>query len=173
MRTTSVFITGCRGEAIVCCPKCGGRALLDEPFAFYPPGIIPAQLVAQAHTWGQRLVVEKYPSVVKWPHLERGQGYVHKRGVVKCLGCHHIEAHDIAWPDEAYYKWDIRGQTLWACNREHAQVLLDFLGSKGRDASRHPGYVRSLRKLPKEFISAKVRDDIVKAISRTLESESV
>ena len=90
-------------------------------------------------------------------------------GVVNCRQCYHLDVHDISWPDEAYFRWDIRGHTLWACNREHAQVLLAFLGSKERDPSRFPGYVKSLRKVPKEFISAKVRDDIVKAITRTLE----
>ena len=145
--------------------------MLDQPFAFYSPGTIPAPLMAQAQPWGQRMVVEKYPSVVKWVQPEKGHGYIHRRGVVRCLACHHVDLHDIAWPDEAYYRWNIRGHTLWACNREHAQVLLAFLGSKERDPSRFPGYVKSLRKLPSEFISTKVRDDIVKAISRTLKSE--
>jgi len=164
------LISGCPGETVVRCPKCGGEALMDEPFAFYNSGRVPPELLVHAQQWGHRMVVEKYPSLAKWVPPEKGRGYLHKRGVVKCRRCHHVDVHDISWPDEAYYKWDIRGNTLWACNREHAQVLLAFLGSKERDPSRFPGYVKSLRKLPKEFISAKARDDIVKAITRTLEN---
>jgi hypothetical protein len=144
---------------------------LDDPFDFYSAKSIPPDLMANAHSWGEKLVVEKYPSVMKWVKPARGQGYTHRRGVVRCIDCHHLGAHDISWPDDAYYKWDIRGHNLWACNREHAQVLLEFLGSKDRDETRLPAYEKSLRKLPTEFITAKVRDDIVKAITRTLENE--
>src|SRR4051812_26037825 len=126
------LITGCPDETMVRCPKCGGRALLDDPFAFYSAKTVPAELAANAYKWGGRLVVEKYPSTIKWVEPPTGQGYPHRRGVVRCLACHYLGAHDLSWPDDAYYKWDIRGHTLWACNREHAQVLLAFLGSKER-----------------------------------------
>ncbi len=168
----SSFITGCIGESIVRCPVCGGKALLDDPFEFYSVTAgLSEELSQRAQQWGGWLVVERYPSVIKWVEPGKGVGYEHRRGVIKCLACHNVKAENVSWPDDAYYRWDIRGNTLWACNREHAEVLLAFLGSKERDESHFPGYEKSLRKLPTEFISAKVREDIVKAISRTLEAE--
>jgi hypothetical protein len=79
--------------------------------------------------------------------------------------------HDLRWPDDAYYSWDTRGHILWARHRAHAEALLGFIASKERDERRYPGYERALSRLPGEFIVAKVRDDVVRAITRTLEEE--
>ncbi len=168
------LITGCTGESVVRCRKCGGHAMVGDPFSFY--GVkqakdLPPEVLERAHSWSGRLVVENYPSVVSWIAPKKRQGYTHGLGVVRCMACYHQEARDISWPADAYYKWEIRGNTLWAYNLEHARVLLAFIASNERDENRFPGYEKSLRKLPTEFITAKVRDDVVKAISRTLGAE--
>ncbi|MEO8289252.1 MAG: hypothetical protein ABI670_22830 [Chloroflexota bacterium] len=162
-------LTGCMGDPVVRCPICAGYAQVDDPFSFYSAKkALPDGIEGPSHVWGGRLVVEKYPSVAKWTTPEKGEGYKHNKGVVRCAVCHHIGLHEISWPNDAYYRWDIRGNTLWACNREHAEAILSFLSSKERDETRYPGFEKSLRKLPTEFITAKVRDDVVKAITRTL-----
>jgi hypothetical protein len=154
------------------CPRCAACAVFDTPFEFYLPNdILPEAEVRPTHQWGQRLVIEKYPSVLKWlPPYEKWYEGWPKTGVVKCTNCHLVAAHELTWPDEAYYQWDIRGYRLWAWSQKHARILLAFLGNMERDPERFPGYQLMLRKLPKEVTSAKVRDLIVKEISRTLEN---
>jgi hypothetical protein len=90
------------------------------------------------------------------------------KGVVKCEHCHLVDAHDLAWPEDAYYQWEIRGHTLWAWSFEHAVVLRDYIGSDDRDAAKYRGYGYDLRRVPKEFLTAKVRAEAVKRISQSL-----
>ncbi len=117
---------------------------------------------------GDVVVLEKYPSVLTWPSVKFGKEYdPQKDMVIKCAQCHLTTAHKLMWPDDAYFQWDIRGRTLWAWNGEHARALLQFIGGTERDETQF-SYGWSLRKLPTEFISAKVRDLVVKKISDTL-----
>jgi hypothetical protein len=156
--------------AIVRCRVCGGRAVLDAPFEFFSARDgLPEGEDRPAHHWNGWLVIEKHPSTARWIEPAPGQDYSQFLGVARCAMCHAQYAYEVLWPADAYYQWNIRGHTLWAYNRDHARALLEFITSKERDETRFPLYSRSLRKLPTEFITAKVRDDIVKAISRTLE----
>jgi len=74
------------------------------------------------------------------------------------------------WPDDAYYQWDIRGRTLWAWSAEHALVLRDYLRSNDRDPEKYGEYAGALRHMPKDFLTAKVRDEAVKRISASFMS---
>ena len=94
-----------------------------------------------------------------------------RQGVVKCPHCYLLIKHRLEWPADAYYQWDIRGVTLWAWCTEHACVLLGFLAASERDVARFPGW--GLHKLPREIISAKNRDEVVKRITATLQREGV
>jgi hypothetical protein len=116
-------------------------------------------------------VVEKHPLIAKWVAPDDGRSYEKPLGVALCSSCYAKYAYEVSWPADAYYQWNIRGHTLWAFNHDHARVLLEFIASKERDEMRFPRYRHSLRKLPTEFIIAKVRDDVVRAISRTLEAD--
>jgi len=71
-------------------------------------------------------------------------------------------------PDDAFYRWIIRGVTCWAWSRDHADILLQFLRSADRDPLRYPHYRRSLQRLPRTVLLAKNRDVVVKAITRSL-----
>jgi len=158
--------------ASVHCRKCGELATLDTPFEFYRAREgLPESETRPAHRWNGWLVVEKHPLIAKWVAPEDGQSYDRPLGVVLCSSCYAKYAYEVSWPADAYFQWDIRGHILWAYNREHARVLLEFIGSKERDEMRYPRYRDSLRKLPSELISAKVRDDVIKAIKRTLATE--
>ena len=128
-------------------------------------------------------MIEKYPNVLAWvPPRQQSNQVLYRwpggpswqagtwpvKGVVKCEHCHLIGVHDLAWPRDAYYQWEIRGHTLWAWSSEHAVVLRDYIGSDDRDASRYGEYAHALRHLPKEFLTAKVRSEAVKRISQSL-----
>jgi len=164
------------------CPSCDGLAIFDEPFSFLssrrdetPPHGLPA------HEWGGWLVVEKYPNLLPWkapygshqtivfsePHARNGEYVYHHTGVVRCGECFWSGVHKLNWPADAYYRWEIRGHVLWAWSAEHARALLEYIGSKHREAGDSP-YARNLIRLPKEFLDAKVREIIVKRIRATL-----
>jgi hypothetical protein len=146
--------------------------VLDAPFEFYSVrGGLPGGETRPAHKWNGWLIIEKHPSIARWVAPGPGQNYARYLGVTQCRECHAQYAYEVSWPDDAYFQWEIRGHTLWACNREHAQVLLEFISSKVREPHHFPGYEKSLTKLPTEFIGSKVRDDVIKAITRTLENE--
>jgi hypothetical protein len=175
--------TGRPEQFTIRCPRCGGRAIFDEPFEFYAERKgVPDSKGRPIYRWGGWYVVEKYPAILPWaPPRGSGQflssrsgkdtgGYTpHEKGVVRCLRCHHVAVHALSWPNDAYYHWDIRGFTLWAWSREHDQILLEYLGGTERDPRKYPGW--KLGKLPQQVISAKVRDTVVKQISRTLLAE--
>ncbi len=168
-------------EFSIHCTRCGGHAIFDEPFDFYPERKgLPLAEGRPVHRWGGRFVVEKYPSILPWvppkgyqqalsSHVaEEGSGvYVmHRTGVMKCTDCHRVAVHALQWPTDAYYQWNIRGHILWAWSREHAQVLLDYLGGTERDPNKILWW--RVSKLPQAVIAAKVRDNVVKQITRTL-----
>jgi len=74
---------------------------------------------------------------------------------------HEWQEHTLAWPDDAYWSWDIRGAVLWAWDIDHARRILEYIG--GINRSRPASY--DLRHIPKEFLTAKVRELAVKRIS--------
>jgi hypothetical protein len=167
---TISYMRGMPGPLNLRCPRCRGKAEYDLPFDLYaaakgqPPGE-----ERRLHRWGGWLIAEKYPSVKPWEGAP--DGISESDGIVKCGECHFIGEHRLRWPDDAYYRWEIRGNTLWAFNSEHARVLGEFLGGKERDVTRFPHYATTLMKIPGEFLSAKVRDQIAKEIEATLRKE--
>ena len=183
LRWTGMSWTGWPEQFDICCPRCDKCALFDEPFAFYRKGDAIAAGEHPIHRWGPSQVVERYPSVISWVSPEgrywglsfhsapegSGNYAVLKRGVVRCSRCHLVAVHELSWPRDAYWQWDIRGYILWAWSAAHARALREFLGSAERDAAAFPEFARSLRRLPKEVLSAKVRALIVKRISRSLD----
>jgi hypothetical protein len=166
-----------RAHLHVLCPRCGKRAVFEQPFDFLTEQ--PRDELRPTHQWGGWYVVEKYPHVLAWVPPKQSQqvlywragleslGASSVRGVLKCEQCHLVAPHDLAWPDDAYYRWDVRGHTLWAWSAEHAVALRDYLASEDRDRARYGEFAGFLRELPKEFLTAKVRDEAVKRISRS------
>lgn len=164
------YMNGIPGPLNVRCPRCGGKAEYDLPFDLYVAAKgQPPDEVRILHRWGGWLVAEKYPSVKRWSGAT--EGISESDGVIKCGECHFVGEHRLRWPLDAYYQWEIRGNTLWAFNAEHARVLVEFLGGKERDVTRFPQYARSLMEVPGVFLSSKLRDDIARAIEATLRHE--
>lgn len=154
------------------CPRCGGPARWEEPFEFISGArraAISADAAVTLKPWGGWRVREKFPSLVAWRAPRGGAGYqLYRDGVVLCDSCHHAGTHRLCWPADALFGWSIRGQPLWAHNREHARVLLHYLGSALRDPSRYPRYASRLRKLPATAIAARNRERIIRLIQTTL-----
>jgi hypothetical protein len=142
----------------------GGRwALLDDD--------MPHLEGRSYYLSGTTLVFEKYPHLMHKDAFN-SERYGNANGfVVKCYSCHLVDAHAVNWPEDAYFQWDIRGHILWAFNREHATVLLEFIRSDERDETQFGYHSKNLRRLPTHFIAANMRDLIVKEISATLKME--
>ncbi len=85
-----------------------------------------------------------------------------------CGGCGAFGDRTISWPQDAYLSCEIRGERLWAWNREHLVAIRDFVASRHRDWKGHPGHAIELLHLPTHFLHAKHRDDVVAAIGRLL-----
>lgn len=162
------------------CPRCSGRAWFDEPYEFVSKRARPAD-ADQLHQWGGWLVREKYPSVLPWKPPPGSQQSLYTsperlpdghrfrdRGVLRCGECHNVTAHELRWPEDAYFQWTVRGERLWAWNREHAQALRQYLESTQREPARYGLYARSLRELPARILDARARTAIVRKIHQTL-----
>jgi len=94
---------------------------------------------------------------------------VAERGITQCSCCHEARVHDMHWPEDAFWRWEIRGRVLWAFSREHAQVLREFISrSHRKPADFGVEFAGFLANLPAEFLHAQVRDEIVKRIEKSL-----
>ena len=163
----------------ICCPSCGNRALFHEPFEFI--GTKGDLAGRPYHEWGSWKVVELFPSTFKWvppktssQYLRGGGNNGHggypllHRGLYQCDHCHNNLKHILDWPNDAFWSWEIRGSQLWAWDMNHAQRILDYI----KPVSRTRTYSYDLRCIPKEFLAAKVRELIVKRITRSLENKT-
>ena len=90
-------------------------------------------------------------------------------GGVECLECGLRRKHALVWPDEALYQVEFRRNTLWAFDRESALDIRDFIASSERNRAAFK-WSSLLLHIPKEFLAAKARDEIVKRLNRLLVS---
>lgn len=159
------------------CPDCGELAKFEEPFEFFSKNAVRPDETRPMHQWGGWIVLERFPSQVKWKapsgssqYLrgggDRGNGGypLHTNGLVQCSHCHSNRKHKLNWPNDAYYQWKIRGELLWAWDKEHAQIILNFVKKSIRPSRRS----FSLKYIPSHFLSAKVRDLVVKKMERSV-----
>jgi len=158
------------------CPECGGLAKFEEPFEFLSPKTVGADDTRPRHKWGGWVVVERFPSQFTWkapstqPYLrgggDNGQiGYpLLTYGLVQCPNCHANTKHKLHWPHDAYWQWDIRGKLLWAWDRDHAEAILAYVKATIRPP-RHSCY---LRYISTHFLSAQVRDLVVRKMESSL-----
>jgi hypothetical protein len=162
----------------ITCPRCGAVAAFHEPFEFVTTGAVDDD--RPRHQWGGWTVIELFPSMFRWKapgasaHYLRhgggqGGGYpVLTYGLLQCSSCHVAARHRLRWPDDAYWKWQIRGNVLWAWDRKHATAILRFVSAKIRPARISP----RLRHIPTVFLTAANRDEVVRKIRARLPRES-
>ena len=159
------------------CPDCEGFATFHEPFEFHssaswePDG-------RPEHRWGGWVVIEKFPGTSQWeppkssqqvllsgPGDSSGGGYkVLEHGVAICSQCYSNRMHRLNWPEDAYWTFTVRGQTLWAWDREHTESIRRFVSLKIRPSRVSP----ELRHIPSHFFLAKNRRELLTRIDRKL-----
>ena len=128
---------------------------------------------AEGSKWCGWTVVERRPSVLRWTDPPTAQTYdMTRHAVVACTSCHAVVARPVDWPDDAWWRWDVRGIVLWAWDAEHARVLHDHLAAGLRDPSRWPRHERLLRRLPAAITRAASRERVTRAIASSLERET-
>ncbi len=157
------------------CPRCGGRALWEEPFAFRSAKKVPEEERARMVRWGGWLVLEKFPSVIRWTPPRRGEGYWHHGlGVVRCWTCYAVVLHCLRWPEDALFQWRVRGVTLYAWNAEHARVLLHYIGATLRDPTLYgERYRKGLQRLPTGVMKGHARERLAGQIAATLRAHGL
>ena len=89
-------------------------------------------------------------------------------GSSTCLFCGYSGSHTVFWPEDAYYKTDVRGHTIWAWSAETVEVLIQYLASKHRRAKGYDGHFAFLLHLPTVFKKAKVREEAVLKLQHLL-----
>jgi hypothetical protein len=85
-----------------------------------------------------------------------------------CPSCGFNARRFINWPNDAYWKCDIKGKTLWAWSLEHTNVLLNYIQSQHRNNRGYPGYCAALLHLPTHFELAKNRKVVVKSLRKLM-----
>lgn len=155
-------------EVAVVCPFCNREAMFDaQPYEFIPEREWKKSGRTEPNfKFSGWRVVERYPSLVRWSPQKAVNDTKQrkKHGVIKCSNCSNIREGYLAWPEDAYYKWDIRGKLLWANNRRHAVALMQHIESNHRGRGRGFGFY----KLPSIITSRKNRNLVAKKILQSL-----
>lgn len=159
------------------CPRCGARARWEEPFVIggTRDEVDAGHPGAETIAWGSLRIHEKFPSLLRWRDTRTGRGWRHYAiGVVRCPRCHLAARHRLRWPDDAFFRWNVRGTPLWAWHAEHARVLHDYLAARARDPFRYPyPYPKSLQRLPRDVLAARSRERVARQIAGTLAEEGI
>ena len=159
------------------CPRCGERARWEEPFEIRGARdeVDASRQGASTIQWGGWRVREKFPSLVPWRPPRRGEGWRHYAdGVVRCGACHLVARHRLRWPEDAFFRWNVRGTPLWAWHAEHARVLHDYVAARVRDPFQYPQpYPRSLQRLPADVLAGRSRERVSKQIAATLAENGI
>lgn len=161
----------------IVCAECRRCAHFEEPFEFFAR-VAPPGETRPMHRWGGWVVVERFPTQFTWeapstsgqflrlgpPDAGRGGYPVLELGLVRCDRCHAQYRHRLSWPEDAFWHWQIRGQSLWAWDRDHALAILDYVRQTHRAVRRSP----RMRYIPSFFFGASVRHEVVRALEKRL-----
>lgn len=159
------------------CPNCNENARFEEPFKFLSADQADPGETRVSHKWGGWRVVERFPSQFQWKAPSTSSQYCRgggdsghggypllTYGLIQCSHCHTNKKHRLHWPADAYWQWGIRGELLWAWDRDHATKILAYV----RETVRPSRYSHNLRYVPSHFLSAKVRDLVVQKMENSL-----
>jgi len=193
--------------ATICCPKCDGAAKFafatyqifqkkDREYfeksknfdvfkglyshgsfyhaALYYPGL--GNTLANIHDlpegFSAKMWRHRYWHVTLPPELKNS-------GTIRCTKCLIQKKHKLNWPEDAYFKIQYKGQTLWAYDRKYALKLLNYIksderkkrivGYKGNSQNTFISQDWFLRHIPEHFQTAKARPEIVKKLTKLLQ----
>jgi hypothetical protein len=158
-------------EVDIVCPRCSSAATLDlEVFLYEPWEGLPPDVSGEPHLhlWNNVVVTERYPAVVPWVAPKAPAYPPRGTGAARCPSCGLIAKHDLDWPADALWRWDVRGSTLWAWSRGHAKAIREYVAQTHRDAAAFGEWQWALEHLPTEFLRASVREDVLRKIDRDL-----
>ncbi|MCA0941072.1 hypothetical protein LCM08_05770 [Salipiger pacificus] len=157
------------------CSECGKAAQFFEPFRFTCVVRLP-EVPENSHVWGRVIVEELFPEQFSWEQPacdkpkflqpgETGEGYrLNERGMVWCKACKTFEAATISWPEDAFWKLNVKGHELVARNREHAEQILGFLQETQRAPNRKP----ALRGIPTALLTRRLQQEVSSRLERAL-----
>lgn len=86
---------------------------------------------------------------------------------LNCTNCGYNKEKTINWIKDAFWKFDIKGEILWAWDLEHSKAILEYVMSKQREQIKDK-YTFSFLHIPKFFKLAKNRDLVVKKITKRI-----
>lgn len=91
-------------------------------------------------------------------------------GHISCLCCGLSQAHDVIWPEEAFYRIEHRGTQVWAYDRPMMEAILAFIAARAdRDKVRRESpYALDLMRLPREVLAARARPKVAARIEACL-----
>jgi hypothetical protein len=148
------------------CPKCEGPSEFRFAFTLIgsarqkPPRDWPSAAIAK---WGDWKVIQHDPALYPWKPPSGGYTRTDD-GIRACPKCGGRFRHRLSWPRDAYFKCEVRGETLWAWTLDHARVLRDFIASSGRNPAKHDHFFLFLHHIPEHFLRAKNRDLVLKRL---------
>jgi len=88
-------------------------------------------------------------------------------GAVICGCCYLRKPYVLQWPNDAYFSISIKGQQLWAFNRESAVALRDYIASNERKTNQFK-WSHFLLHVPTTFKKQNVRDGVVKKLNKAI-----
>ena len=161
----------------IACPSCGKLAKFEEPFEFVMQGEERSIDLDSTHQWGEMHVIERFPNQIPWEAPKNKSAFLRgskdngedgypllTNGLVRCSHCHINTKHRLNWPQDAYWQWNIRGELLWAWDKNNAFEILAFIKATQRPTRKYT----SLRYIPSHFLSAKVRELVVNKMQKSL-----
>jgi len=90
---------------------------------------------------------------------------------ISCINCGYKGIKNLSWPEDAFWKFDVKGKILWAWSKEHSQEILEYLNSSKRDEFQYKN-TAALLHIPKHFKLAKNRSLAVKKIRNELQKNT-
>jgi hypothetical protein len=161
------------GDVELSCPQCRHSARFEAPFLLHAEQ--PEHATGRVVQFGKRFLEERYPHVVGWEDPDNAARSSHHHqlrsnilGVLMCPACGITRRHLLDWPADAYFTCTVKGELLWAWNREHLLQIRDFIQKEHRPGRGTRGWIGSI---PTHFLLAKNRDAAIKAIDKALDPE--
>lgn len=174
-------------EVTVRCARCTGRAAFRCAFSLvdasgwqaWQPRLWPGARATdwqRVHQWQPGdpppewrgwIVIEHDAALHRWKQPPEG----HARsdlGIILCAGCVERRRHELRWPQDAWYRFELRQGVLWAWDRRHADALVGYLASAQRDPAAHGPFHSFLLHVPSRFLAAAERDEVVHRLRRQL-----
>jgi hypothetical protein len=87
-------------------------------------------------------------------------------GVALCSQCAYRAKHRLRWPDDAFYKISVMGDTLWAWDASYLELLRKFISSTDRSLPKHWMHRKFVTHVPSKFLRAKHRKAVLHSIDR-------